>query len=147
MILVNGRSVVSVWKTLPSTCPLRIADFRSLIGNSGLVTAVGSENGAATRSRRAESGARGRSPRPAASSCAWVGCGTAVEAEGWHPVVAAVAAAGWLRATPKTLGIDSDTRAAAATALVATPFLNVRFTWGSLRLRSRSGSVVRGHPE
>ncbi len=52
-----------------------------LIGNSGLVTEVGSENGAATRSRRAESGARGRSPSPAASSIAWVGCGTGVEAD------------------------------------------------------------------
>src|SRR6185312_5308255 len=81
----NGSKVVSVWKTLSSTCPLRIAECRSLIGNSGLVTDVEWVNGAATKSRRALSGASGRSPRPAASSCACDGCGIAVETLGWHP--------------------------------------------------------------
>ena len=44
MILVSGRSVVSVWNGLSSTLPLRIAERRSLIGKSGLVMLVGSEN-------------------------------------------------------------------------------------------------------
>jgi hypothetical protein len=81
----NGSRVVSVWKTFPSTCPLRIAECRLLMGNSGFVTDVEWVKGAATRSRRALFGASGRSPKPAASSCACDGCGTAVETLGWHP--------------------------------------------------------------
>src|SRR5262245_4496475 len=94
----KGRSVVSVWKTLPSTCPLRIAERSSDIGKRGFVTVVDRENGAATRSRRALRGASGRSPSPAATSCALEGCGTEVATLGRHArpelVVAALVAYG-----------------------------------------------------
>ena len=63
-----------------------MAESRSAIGKSGLVTAVGSENGWATRSTRAESGANGMPPRPAASSSACVGCGIGVDADVSQPV-------------------------------------------------------------
>ncbi len=74
-----GSSVVSVWKGLPSTLPLRIAECRSLIGNSGLVTLVESENGGAERSTRSLSGATGSLSNSAAFSCAAVGCGISVD--------------------------------------------------------------------
>src|ERR671922_3048708 len=77
MILVSGRSVVSVLKSLPSTVPERMADGRLLIGNSGFVILVGSENGGAVRSTRSLRDATGMS-RFAAASCAWVGCGILV---------------------------------------------------------------------
>ena len=75
MVLVSGSSVVSVWKGLPSTLPLKTTERRRLIGNSGLVILVGFENFGASMSSRLLSGATGSLSRPAATSCARVGCG------------------------------------------------------------------------
>ena len=79
-----------------------MAESSSAIGNSGFVTAVGSENDSATRSRRAESGANGMSPSPAASSSACVGWGIGVVAVAWQSVERALGTAGWLCATVPT---------------------------------------------
>ena len=79
MILVSGRSVVSVLNGLPSTRPLSTTEWRSLIGKSGFVTLVGSENGGAVRSTRSLSGATGSFSNPAAASWAAVGWGIAVD--------------------------------------------------------------------
>jgi hypothetical protein len=57
-------SVVSVLKALPSTVPLRTADWRLLIGKSGFVTSVGLEKGGATRSTRSLFGASGELVQP-----------------------------------------------------------------------------------
>ena len=64
MIRVSGSSVVSVRNGLSSTVPLSTTERRWLIGNSGFVTAVGSENGGATRSARSSSGASGKVAEP-----------------------------------------------------------------------------------
>ncbi len=77
--LVWGSRVVSVWKGLPSTRPLKTTDFRSLMGQSGLVISVGLEKGGTSRSSRLLSGASGSSSSPAAANWAWVGWGTGVE--------------------------------------------------------------------
>jgi hypothetical protein len=94
-----------------------MAESRSAIGNKALETAVGSENGSATKSRRAESGAKGTSPSPAATSSACVGCGIGVDAVGWQsgePVEAARPCA-----TTPTPWSDPKTIARAANARIA----------------------------
>jgi len=73
--------VVSVWKDLPSTLPLKITDRRRLTGNSGLVIFVGFENVGAVMSSRLLSGANGSLSRPAATNWARVGCGIVLGAE------------------------------------------------------------------
>ena len=60
-VLVPGRSVVSVRNGLPSTWPSRSADRRRLIGKSGFVILVESENEGRVRSTRLLAGAQ---PRP-----------------------------------------------------------------------------------
>lgn len=60
---------------LTSTVPFRMAECSSLIGKSGFVTLVGSENAGAAISTRSLSGAKGRAASPDASSWARVGWG------------------------------------------------------------------------
>jgi len=62
-----------VWNGFPSTLPFNTAEWRLLIGKSGFVIVVGSENFGATTSTRLLSGATGSFPRYAASSWAAVG--------------------------------------------------------------------------
>ena len=59
MTLGSGSSTVSIRSGLPSSLPSRMAEWRSLIGNSGLSTVVGTENVGSTRSARWLSGAVG----------------------------------------------------------------------------------------
>src|SRR6476661_5469101 len=127
MSLWNGSKVVSVCEALPSTCPLRIAERRPLIGNRGLVTEVESENGAATRSRRRLSGANGRSPSPAASSCAFDGCGTGVETLGRHPRAEAVVGSAAPAHRDATASRTNDATAAEILSVRMAPSL--RFRW------------------
>jgi len=68
MILVSGRSVVSLLNGLSSTVPFKIAEWRLLIGKSGFVTLVGFENGGAVRSTRSPIDASGSLSSLAAAS-------------------------------------------------------------------------------
>src|SRR6185295_12435060 len=80
-IFVCGSRVVSVWNRCLPMWPLKIADCRSLIGNSGLVISVGFENVGALMSSRVLSAPTGSLSSPAAASWAWLGCGIVCGAE------------------------------------------------------------------
>lgn len=100
------------------TAVFRTTEWSLLIGNSGLVTLVGSENGGAIRSTRCSSGAIGSSPSPAALRWAAAGCGTLVVAVSSHGPGQRVAAELLATASPRLT--PAATRATARPALIRT---------------------------